>query len=210
MPELIANAEIPVSSSEWSFDTLRVYLLRHILSLQHADEAQLVLAKSIIDQNDQRYRVMFDKVELAIVSLREVVHLKDAKYETQFKSLEAALQAQLISLRENTALAFTASEKAISKAETASEKRFESVNEFRQTLTDQAATFMQRAQVETLLGNLNEKLNLLTARVERGEGIGDGSARTKAESTTQNNWAVGLVVAVAVSLVEILLHFAKV
>jgi hypothetical protein len=210
MPELIANAEIPVSSSEWSFDTLRVYLLRHILSLQHADEAQLVLAKSIIEQNDQRYMVLFAKVELALVALREVVHLKDAKYETQFKSLEAALQAQLIALRENTALAFTASEKAISKAETASEKRFESVNEFRQTLTDQAATFMQRAQVETLMSNMNEKVNLLTVRVERNEGIGAGVESSKAANTTQNNWAIGLVVGLAVSIVEIVLHFAKI
>jgi len=46
--------------------------------------------------------------------------------------------------QETAKAALAASEKAIEKAERANEKRFESVNEFRATLTDQAARFITR------------------------------------------------------------------
>jgi len=56
---------------------------------------------------------------------------------TKFKSQETAMSAAL-----------AAAEKAVIKAENASEKRFESVNEFRAALTDLTATFIPRAEAE--------------------------------------------------------------
>jgi hypothetical protein len=76
--------------------------------------------------------------------------------------LEAALRAQLIALKESTALAFVRSEKAIDKAEAATKERFAVVNGIR----SQAASCMPRVETEALLANLNEKINVLTTRVD--------------------------------------------
>jgi hypothetical protein len=56
----------------------------------------------------------------------------------------ARLEEQVKANSEKVQIALAASEKAIMKAETATEKRFEAVNEFRQTLSDQAANFVTR------------------------------------------------------------------
>jgi hypothetical protein len=60
---------------------------------------------------------------------------------------------------------FVAQEKAIDKAETANEKRFDeirerfiTVNEFRGTLTDQATMLMPRAETAALIVALDEKV----------------------------------------------------
>jgi hypothetical protein len=174
MAELVPNAEMPITKAEWSYDTLRVYLLSHIIAAQHTQEANMVLTREMMSHNDSRYMVLFASADSAYTALREVVHLKDVKYELQFTSLDAALQAQLLAFKENTALAFTASEKAIDKANEAAEKRFESVNEFRQTLTDQTSTFMPRAQVEALLKAVNDKVDAAVNRLNLGEGKSTG------------------------------------
>lgn len=57
-------------------------------------------------------------------------------YEQRFKAQEQAV-----------AFANAASEKATIKAETATEKRFEGVNEFRSQLKDQAGTFITRGEL---------------------------------------------------------------
>ncbi len=53
--------------------------------------------------------------------------------------------------QEAIAAALAAAEKAVTKAEEASSKRFESVNEFRQTLSDQTATFLTRKEAMAAL-----------------------------------------------------------
>src|ERR1700689_1575360 len=67
--------------------------------------------------------VFLSKIE----SISTVMNERDVRYEQRFKAMD-----------EKTSLALTASEKAVSKAETATEKRFDAVNEFRGTLSDQA------------------------------------------------------------------------
>lgn len=89
----------------------------------------------------------------------------DERYETQTKALDAALIAQQTAMR----TAFDAADKAVqaalesakeatNKAELAADKRFESVNEFRAQLTDQARTFMPRTEAEARLVAVSEKL----------------------------------------------------
>jgi hypothetical protein len=92
------------------------------------------------------------------VSWREYV---DGKFEGQEKAVAAALAA---------------AKEAVVKAENAAERRFEAQNEFRGTLTDQARTFMPRAEAEQTIRAINEKLDVLTARVnardDRVRGMG--------------------------------------
>lgn len=119
----------------------------------------------------------------------------------------AVLQVQLVALKENIAMAFASSEKAIQKAEWAADKRFESVNEFRKTLTDQTATFIARVQVEVLLKAVNDKVDSLASRVERNEGNIQGHDRTVTSGRAGYHLiisAVSLVIAFVSTLITIL------
>ena len=76
----------------------------------------------------------------------DLVMLLDERHQAQSKAIEAAFMAQQSAMRtafdaadKAVQAALTAVEKASDRAEAASDKRFESVNEFPGQLADQAA-----------------------------------------------------------------------
>jgi len=79
---------------------------------------------------------------------------KDLRDEQRFQAQQDAIQQAL-----------DAAEKAVAKAETATEKRFDSVNEFREQLSDQAVTFMPRKEAQVLIDAQNEKVGSLETRI---------------------------------------------
>jgi hypothetical protein len=91
--------------------------------------------------------------------LREYI---DVRFEAQEKAVQAALAS---------------ADRAVAKAEMAAERRFDSVNEFRSTLSDQARLLMPRSETEQALKSLTDKIDILTSRVnqrdDRGRGMGD-------------------------------------
>jgi hypothetical protein len=90
------------------------------------------------------------------VTLREYF---DIRFDASDKAFSAALAAQ---------------KEAITKAETASEKRFDGVNEFRNTLADQQRTLMPRNEVELMISNINARLTKIenTGNTDSGEKVG--------------------------------------
>jgi hypothetical protein len=98
-------------------------------------------------------------------------------------TLKAHIDSQIKALSDIVALAFQAGEKAILKAEAAADKRADGQNEFRQTLSDQAATLMPRAETIALIANLQ-------ASVDRLEKVAATNAGREGIST---RWIVGLV-----------------
>ena len=91
--------------------------------------------------------------------LKEIMDERDRRYEDRFKAMD-----------EKTSLALNASEKAVSKAEMATEKRFDSVNEFRAQLKDQAATLMPREETFTKFNAIEEKIeDLKRAGVQKNQ-----------------------------------------
>lgn len=68
--------------------------------------------------------------------------------ENQMVAQRAATDAAVVSAKDALSAALSASEKAIQKAAEATEKRFTGVNEFRAQLTDQAATFVRKVEVD--------------------------------------------------------------
>jgi len=63
----------------------------------------------------------------------------ELRYQQRFDAQTSAINAALQAAKE-----------AVTKAEMATERRFASVNEFRQTLSDQAATFISRTEFNAL------------------------------------------------------------
>ena len=88
-------------------------------------------------------------------TLHELVNVR-------FDAMEKAVDAAL-----------AAAEKANDKADTATEKRFEGVNEFRDQLKDQAATFITRVEVDARDRGLNSKIDdLKESRSRSAGGVG--------------------------------------
>jgi hypothetical protein len=102
--------------------------------------------------------VIFEKIGAARVVMDE----RDKRYEERFTAMN-----------EKTQSAIAASEKAVTKAEVSTEKRFDSVNEFRKTLADQATEFLTRREYSSTHQALVDKIGDL--RESRSEGIGRGA-----------------------------------
>lgn len=120
------------------------------------------------------------------------VDLKDL-FDAQIKNVLTLIEAndknynqRFDNVIEATKNALAAADRAVTKAEGATEKRFEGVNEFRNTLSDQQRTFVPRNEIEILIRGLNDKIDALnsTTIAKQGEkvGIGQGWA-----------WAVAIV-----------------
>jgi hypothetical protein len=85
------------------------------------------------------------------------------RFDAQQKAVDAALAS---------------ADRAVLKEEMASDKRFESVNEFRKTLSDETATFMPRAEYDAQRKALDEKVQDIQARVQAVENRSIGASTT--------------------------------
>lgn len=110
--------------------------------------------------------------------LLSILHERDIRHDQRFVAQEKAVIAALIAAKE-----------AVDKAELASQRRFEAVNEFRAQLSDQATTFMPRLESEQRIAQNTEKIEQLNKYVTlefarsnsrldvnagRGSGLKDG------------------------------------
>jgi hypothetical protein len=105
----------------------------------------------------------------------------DTLRATDLKNIEQRFSAAEGAVRQ----ALESADKASTKADNATEKRFEGVNEFRATLSDQAQRLIPRAEVEQIVKGLNDKIEDL--RGTRRAGVASIGAL-----------AVGVAVVVAV------------
>jgi hypothetical protein len=81
-------------------------------------------------------------------ALRKVVDERDRRYEERFLAMD-----------EKTSLALTASEKAVTKAEVATEKRFENTNEWRSAMQDRDRNQMPRIEIEQRFDSMKRQQN---------------------------------------------------
>jgi hypothetical protein len=124
-----------------------------------------------------------DTLHAQFVELRRT----DLTYiEKRFGLAEAAVAAALAS-----------AERANIKAETATEKRFDAVNEFRATLADQASRLMPRAEVEAIIKSQNEKIEDLR-----------GTRRLGVTSIGTMVLGVAIVVGVLVQILVLVINHA--
>jgi len=100
---------------------------------------------------------------------------KDAIARERIDALSLRLTEQVAAQSQANRIALDAAEKAVTKAETASERRFDSVNEFRQTLTDQASHFATIATVDAKFDALRATVSRLETQAAMGTGRGAGA-----------------------------------
>lgn len=131
----------------------------------------------LINETTAMTHTLMDRLEQLSAKVDGLDRLTEAKFVT--------IRTLIESQADKVALALTASDKAVSKAEGANEKRFEGVNEFRGQLADQAQTLMPRteavalnsslsARIDASLVGLDSSLTDLKSRLDRAEGKSGG------------------------------------
>ncbi len=119
-------------------------------------------------------------------------HLKSLIDTNESRAIERqafndkALTAALAAAKELVSTAQTAADRAVQKAEVASEKRFEAVNEFRAAMDDQQRRLMPRQEVEVLLKALNDRIDVISEALTQL-----GSQRIGVKEGW--GWAVGII-----------------
>lgn len=114
--------------------------------------------------------------------LRALMDERDQRYEQRFAAQERAVDVAVASAKEDA-----------DRVERSSEKRFDSVNEFRRSLSDLVSTFIPRAEAEQRIASNAEKIDALARKLERIEGRSGGAASLWGYLVA----AVGVVAAVA-------------
>lgn len=140
-----------------------------------------------------------------IDSLRDlIIHLfeeLDKRYQQRFEDAKTAVDIAFSAQKESVQSALLSAERAVLKAEGASEKRFDAVNEFRSTLADQQRTLMPRAEAEIIFKSLSDRIREIsnTQKLKEGEKI--GSHDTFA-------WIIACV-SFIITLITIIINFLK-
>jgi hypothetical protein len=110
-----------------------------------------------------------------LVQEMELHHRQQCEQRTE--ALDRLIDAKFVTLQtvidahaRNAVLALAAADKAVSKAELATEKRFESVNEFRATLSDQTRTFVSRIEFDAVREATATRIVDLSSRLDKTDG----------------------------------------
>ena len=128
-------------------------------------------------------------------ALNKIIDERDRLYKERDDARRTAVDAALAAAKEQTASSFSASEKAIVKAENAQSDYNLRSNEFRGQLDDQAKRLIARIEVEAMVRNVEEKLSRMdgeirTLRESHGEHVGQSSGKREIAGDTRANIAI--------------------
>jgi hypothetical protein len=112
--------------------------------------------------------------------LKELITALDQRYEQRFNDSQTAVLAALSAARTAVDAALSAAKEAVAKAEGASDKRFDGVDEFKNALSDQQRTLMPRSEQETINKGISDKITALEGRFTEQGGQKAGNKETLA------------------------------
>lgn len=176
------SGETEAEVSAWTVDSLRVHfeMLLQERDARYAErfEASQVAIQAALIEREKAVKAAFEAqetaVQVALASIKTfydtILAERDERYRQRFDGQERAITVALAAVdkefhehiravREETTVALVSADKAITKSETANEKRFESVNEFRAQQADMIQTFARKDEVDTRLIGLTEKFD---------------------------------------------------
>ncbi len=131
------------------------------------------------------------------VTLREHIEGRmralEQRIDESMRAIDIRFEQRFTSLSDSISAAMSASDRAITKAELAADKRYEALNELRGMANDTLARTMTRDECEQRFNAVTEKLDSMQARIDRREGGGAG---------LQQGWVVlvGLAALVAAAV----------
>jgi hypothetical protein len=138
--------------------------------------------REVTSQLDDLQELMMAKIE----AVEKEITGNDRRYEERFEAMDA-----------KTGLALASSKDAVVKAEVATEKRFDSVNEFRETLRDQATTLLPREEAAARFKSMEEKVDQIKKDVEglrESRSAASASDLTKEKGSSTNLTVLMMVI----------------
>lgn len=141
----------------------------------------------------------------AVSSLNMAGH---AQIGLRISAVAAAAEQHVEQLRRERELVTGGQMEAIAKAESATEKRFESVNEFRAQLAEQTNTFLPREVADAQLAELRKGITEVATRLDRMEGSRTGSNERR-EQQRLSTAATVAVIGVAVTILGLIVVIAN-
>ena len=97
---------------------------------------------------EQKIKTVNEVCQEKIDRVHDVSDERDLRYEQRFTAMD-----------EKTSLALNASEKAVTKAEIAQEKRFDNTNEWREAMSDRDRNQMPRIEIEQRFSSMKAQIN---------------------------------------------------
>jgi anti-sigma-K factor RskA len=126
--------------------------------------------------------------------------------DRRFASMQLQMDQRFAASDKAVASALTAADLATSKAETAAEKRFDSVNEFRQTLSDQTKSFVTLDKFEGVASRV-DRIESAALTIQQSfsnrtstRGVDDNAAFYRQQSVRT---AVSIAIAAVASVIAI-------
>lgn len=129
----------------------------------------------------------------ATAGVKELLQAEIRRIDADIKQLNILLDERSITQEKAVAAALSATREAITKSETATEKRFESVNEFRAALSDASKEQLTRTEYNAAHIALIDKIDDMKVRLTTFEGINAGSQLNKADIYRAVGLGVGIL-----------------
>lgn len=160
-------------------------------------------------QEDERFEArrtyvdkMFDEINLSFSSRMTVL-------ENGIKAVDSMSSERSKVVRDALEAAMAASDKAVVKAEVSSEKRFETLNDFKTQVSDQLATYMPREVTEALISELRRTYEQQLAEIrnqlvqlQQRQDQAAGSSAGVSKSVGYMISALGIVLTIIIFLVN--------
>lgn len=186
-----------MAEDEWTIVTLMVHLQRQI------DDMKVYLA----ERSESQSKAVDAAFTAAQTAMQTAFAAADKALDQRASTLDREFHEHLEQVRHENALAFLNSDKAVQaalasakeavqKAEEANRAKFESVNEFRAQLADQAASFMSRVEVQALFAGMSDRVARAEERLNVGQGQDQGHATAEALRRAGNQQVVSIIGAI--------------
>lgn len=154
-----------------------------------------------ISEGDERLREhiasQVQQIEAALHAAEALSYERISRLESGIDSADRQAATRVSALNDLVQQQFDSTREAVSKAEAANEKRFESVNAFRAQLGDQAAQFLPREVADAQFVELRKAIGLNTTRLDQQAGKQVGSTTTYGAMLAAASLIVTIVVLIA-------------
>lgn len=130
-------------------------------------------AKSERDYVDGKFAVVTQRID-GMDKASNVLNETVTRVPTEVQRAVGGLKEVLAEKFESVDKQFIAAKEAVTKAEIATEKRFDEIDKSRKVMVDQASEFVARPEYNASQKALVDKVDTLTTRFERNEGQGAG------------------------------------
>ncbi len=152
-----------------------------------ASAQRMTIVDKISADNARRWEETAADINTRFMSA-DLINAKETALMAAIQATGAGWHEAVVHLRETLTAAMLSQKEAVTKAEESSDRKFESVNEFRGTLADQQRMLMPRNEVDVLMRGMYEKIDAQNTTIkEQNERVIALTATVSGKKEGQSN-----------------------